>query len=344
MASELVLLTGATGHVGFRTLVFCLRQGFRVRVVLRAAAQEERILRASSIQPFAAQLEFVLIPDLGLSGAFDAALDGVSYVIHAAAPIASVKPSTIGADLTAHYLESTQTQALYLLRSAKSWPNIKRIVFTSSVVAIIDVVTDTDETMHTESTRAVNIAQPPYRSPGEAYTAAKASTLNMCEQWARTEKPHFDLLHIAPGHVFGANELVTDPQEMLLAGSNRIILQPITGKDYISEPGTPVHLDDVATAHVRALHPSVPGNRLLILSSDGVEGCRLDECFDIVAREFPEHVGTTLANNGSLPTRLMKIDCSESLRILGMDLIPYEKQVRDTVAYYLDCVRRQSPK
>ncbi|KAG9240153.1 hypothetical protein BJ878DRAFT_571280 [Calycina marina] len=215
---------------------------------------------------------------------------------------------------------------------------LKRIILTNSLAALIDYVTDTDETVHTESTRATNILQPPYRSLFEAYTAAKVSTLNLTEQWAESEKSAFDLVHIAPGHVFGPNELVTSPEELLLTGTNRIILIPVvTGKAYIMEPGVTVHLDDVAEAHVRALNPSIPCNHLYVLSSGEVAGIKLDDCFEIVARSFPEHVGNTLLNNGSLPSPVFKVDASESARTLGMDFISYEQQVRDAVGYYLEC-------
>jgi nucleoside-diphosphate-sugar epimerase len=244
-------------------------------------------------------------------------------------------------DLATHYFKPTIDAALHLLYSAQSHHAVKRIILTNSLAALIDYVTDTDETIHTESTRATNIQQPPYRSPFEAYTAAKVSTLKSTEQWAESEKPAFDHAHIAPGHVFGPNELVTDPEELLQTGTNRIILVPVTGKAYNIEPGVTVHLDDVAEAHVRALNPSIPGNRLYILSSGGVEGAKLDDCFEIVARNFPEHVGSTLLNNGSLPSSVFKVDASESARILGIDFIPYEQRVRDEVGYYLECVQRQ---
>ncbi|KAH8693386.1 hypothetical protein GQ44DRAFT_635268 [Phaeosphaeriaceae sp. PMI808] len=343
MASELVLLTGATGLIGFRVLVFCLRRGYRVRVALRALAKKARILSTPSIQDLATEtnLTFVEILDISIRAAFDEALQDVDYVIHVAAPIASADPSSIGADLATHYFKSTADAALHLLYSAQAHHTVKRIILTNSLAAIFDHVIDTDETIHTESTRATNILQPPYRSPFEAYTAAKVSTLNLTEQWIESEKPAFDLVHIAPGHVFGQNELVTDPEELLKAGTNRIILMPVTGKAYSTEAGVTVHLDDVAEAHVRALNPSTPGNRLYILSSGGVEGTKLDECLEIVARNFPEHVGSTLLNNGSLPSFVFKVDASESARILGMDFIPYEQQVRDVVGYYLECVQRQ---
>ncbi|KAJ5259399.1 NAD dependent epimerase/dehydratase [Penicillium angulare] len=344
MGSELILLTGATGLIGFRVLVFCLRQGYRVRVVLRDLVKKPGILDTPSIRVLGTEnnLTFVEIPDISSPGAFDDALKDTNYVIHAAAPIASAEPSTIGKDLAVHYLKATTDAALFLLSSAKAHPTVKRVMLTNSLAALIDYITDTDETIHTESTRATNIQQPPFRSPAEAYTAAKIITLKLTEEWVEAQKPAFDLVHMAPAHVFGPNELVTDPKKLLQAGSNRIILAPITGKAYTCEPGVTVHLDDVAEAHVRALDTSIPGNRLYILSSGGLQGTRLEDCFDIVARNFPEHVGNALLNNGTLPTSAFRVDASESARLLGINFIPYDQQVRDTVGYYLDCVQGKS--
>lgn len=345
MATELVLLTGVTGHVGLRVLVFCLRRGYQVRAVLRSSAQEEQIRNARSIRGSATKhnLTFVQIPDLAKPGALDEALQDVDYIIHAAAPIASARSSSIGVDLTTHFLHPTIDHALNLLRAAQAHPTVKRVVLTSSLAAVIDHVTDTEETVHTASTRATNIAQPPFSSPSEAYIAAKVSALNLSERWMQAERPAFDLVHIAPGHIFGPNELTSDPQEMLQTGSNRMILQPvaIAGKVSATEPGVTVHLDDVAEAHVRALDPSVPGNRLYILSSGGLSGSRLDECFEIVAHYFPDYAGSMLPNNGSLPSSVFKVDASESAQALGMSLVSFEQQVRDVVQYFLECIERR---
>lgn len=149
-------------------------------------------------------------------------------------------------------------------------------------------------------------------------------------------------MHIAPGHIFGPNELFTNPAELLQAASNRIILMPVTGSTYPMEIGVTVHLDGVAEAHLRALNPSIPGNRLYLMSSGGVEGTKLDDCFEIVARNFPHHVGSTLPNNGSLPSSVFRVDASESVRLLDIDWIPYEQQVRDLVACYIECVQRRA--
>lgn len=181
--------------------------------------------------------------------------------------------------------------------SAQAQPTIKRVILTNSPAAIYDHVTDTEDTIHTDFTPAVNIPKPPYKTPFEAYTAAKVTTLKLTEQWVKSVQPVFDVVYIAPGHVFGPSELVTDPEELLQAGANRIILAPITGGGYGPESGVTVHLDDVVEAHVRALNPSVPENRLYILCLGNVEGTKLDTCLEIVEREFPEHDGKRLSNN-----------------------------------------------
>lgn len=168
-------------------------------------------------------------------------------------------------------------------------------------------------------------------------------------------------MHLAPGHVFGVNELVDDPRELLGAGSNRIILRAVvesgsesgsgsesslqmqtqTAPAPAPEPGVTVHLDDVAEAHVRTLNPSIPGNRLYILSSGGEMGTRLDLCYGIVARWFPEAVERrVLRGKGSLPSSVFRVDAQESAKVLGMEFRGFEEQVRDVVAYYLLCLER----
>ena len=119
MASELVLLTGATGLIGFRVLIFCLRKGYRVRVALRALAKKAQILSTPSVRDLGTEtnLTFVEIPDISIPRAFDEALQDVDYVIHVAAPIASANPSSIGVDLAPHYFKPTTDAALHLLSS-----------------------------------------------------------------------------------------------------------------------------------------------------------------------------------------------------------------------------------
>ncbi|KAL4985503.1 hypothetical protein BDW68DRAFT_189585 [Aspergillus falconensis] len=325
MPPTLILLTGATGLIGFRILVLCLQHGHRVRVALRTLSAKRRILNTPSIKSLSTtnptltttHLTFTEIPDLTL-------------------PSPSIPPYKTQ-NLEAHYIHPTINTCLNLLSSARAQSSVKRIILTSSLAALIDHAADTEDTVHAATTRAVNVQAPPYSSPSEAYTAAKVGALK---------------------------RLVDDPRELLGAGSNRIILRAVvesgsesgsgsesslqmqmqtqTAPAPAPEPGVTVHLDDVAEAHVRALNPSIPGNRLYILSSGGEMGTRLDECFGIVARWFPEAVERRiLRGKGSLPSSVLRVDAQESAKVLGMEFRGFEEQVRDVVAYYLLCLERR---
>ena len=83
---SLVLLTGATGFIGFRTLVETLKAGYRVRASVRSNEGVQKVRNAASIKPYLDQLEFVLVEDILKDDAYFEAVKGVDYVIHLASP------------------------------------------------------------------------------------------------------------------------------------------------------------------------------------------------------------------------------------------------------------------
>src|SRR5438034_10981539 len=91
MTSDLVLITGVTGHVGFRVLVFALEAGYRVRAAVRNQEKADTILAAPSIKALNpdSRLTFVFVPDILMDGAYDEAVKGVDSIIHIASPLAS---------------------------------------------------------------------------------------------------------------------------------------------------------------------------------------------------------------------------------------------------------------
>jgi uncharacterized protein YbjT (DUF2867 family) len=86
--------------VGFRVLAEALGRGYKVRAVIRNAAQAEQIKATKSVGSHLGQLDFVVVPDLGRSGAFDGVLDNAVAVIHVASPLPShVSPLSIFDDV-----------------------------------------------------------------------------------------------------------------------------------------------------------------------------------------------------------------------------------------------------
>jgi nucleoside-diphosphate-sugar epimerase len=126
MSKSAVFITGATGFIGAQITAFALRAGFNVKLSARREAQIDSLREA--FKEFADRVEFVVVPDITKSGAFDAALQGTEHVIHVASPLA--KP---GEDLLTPAVKGTTS----VLESALKTPSIKKVVITASVASLI---------------------------------------------------------------------------------------------------------------------------------------------------------------------------------------------------------------
>lgn len=88
MAGDLVLLTGATGFVGFAVLRAALEKGYKIRAAVRSEEKAETVRSNPTLQHISEeQLSFVIVPDILSDGAFDAAAESVKYILHVASPI-----------------------------------------------------------------------------------------------------------------------------------------------------------------------------------------------------------------------------------------------------------------
>jgi len=341
MAGELVLITGGSGHIGYRTILEALEAGYRVRAAVRSQPKADKILTAPSIKALSPRdrLTFVEVPDLTADGAYDEAIQGVDYAIHIASPIpSSYEP---GDDIEQHLIKPAIKGTLGILESAKKAESLRRVVITSSVVALIpfkDFISGSSEHVFNESSRALTPKGPFSSGAFETYAAGKVAALNETEAWIEKEKPSFDVIHIFPGFVVGKDELVTDVKDAL-SGTNKEVLNPVTGGDDGYIPGSSVHLHDVAKAHVLALDPKIAGNQGFILSAGGLPGTRWEEAMEVVAKDFkPEVQKGVLPNDGKIVSLPVKIDESKTEEILGLKLLPFEGQVKSVVSHYVELV------
>jgi nucleoside-diphosphate-sugar epimerase len=131
MSQPLVFITGTTGFIGAHVASQTLGAGYRLRISVRKEAQIDA-LRAM-FSEHADQLEFVVIPDLSSPDAFDSALQDVTYVFHIASPL----PGGGGSDFEKDYLQPAVKGTTTLLDAAQNFPSIKRVIITSSAIALI---------------------------------------------------------------------------------------------------------------------------------------------------------------------------------------------------------------
>ena len=98
MSSELVVITGVTGHVGFRILRAALESGYKVRAIVRSEAKAEQLRSNQNLKNIehVSKLHYIIVPDFTVPGAFITAVEGAKYIIHVGSPLASGSPDDGG--------------------------------------------------------------------------------------------------------------------------------------------------------------------------------------------------------------------------------------------------------
>ncbi|OCL06388.1 NAD(P)-binding protein [Glonium stellatum] len=346
MPSDLILITGVTGHLGFRTLILALQAGYRVRAAVRSQSKAETILSNPVFKTLnrSSQLSFIIVPDLTVSGAYDEAVKGVNHVIHIASPI------TNGQTAPEEFQEKLITPAVKgtigMLESAQKTNTVSRIVITSSVVAqipVADFMGRPDYVVEASTRTATPTG--PFNNEFEAYAASKVTALNKTEKWIADRQPSFSVVHIHPSFIIGRDDLITRSQNVM-TGTNAVPLRVVLGNDApYPTPGLSVHNDDVARAHVLALDRTIQGNESFILSynPEGTfDGTTWQNATDIVAREFPEAVAEgLLPNSGKIQTIPLRYDTRKTEEVFGFKHQSYVEQVKSVVGHYLELVAQE---
>lgn len=339
MPSDLVLITGVTGHVGFKVLVDTLERGYSVRAAIRDSSKEDIILKSKSIKAInpGSRLSFVVVKDIIADGAYDEAVKGVKYVIHIASPLANSSISS--EEQEEKVIKPAVKGTMAMLNSAQKTTGIKRIVITSSVVAIIPTMSllgGSKETFDESST--ADPLPAPYAHPFIAYSSSKIIAYKESLKFVAEEKPEFDIVNLMPSFIIGRKELTAAP-ENITDGTNALIMRSILGHNADPLPGCTVHVDDVSRAHVLSLDPKIPGNSSFILNSGGLTGTVWGDAIDIVAKNYPQAVASgVLPNNGVAGTTTCPIDGSKAERTFGFKYLSFEEQVKSVTDHYLELV------
>ncbi|KAF7548167.1 hypothetical protein G7Z17_g7232 [Cylindrodendrum hubeiense] len=342
----LVLLTGATGHVGFAVLLKALESGYNVRVVLRDMSKADSIRCSDPVQKAlssvdAAMLSFVLVADITSPGAFDSVMKDVTYVVHVASPIDRGKFK----DLQAELIEPAMKGTMNVLNSARAVPSVRRVVITSSTSAIAHHLSPPAPGACVAPSDRLSDRRPDTATRGgdEAYSAGKVAALNATDLFLLAANDlHFDVINIMPSYVFGPKGLATSPKDVI-NGSNVFGI----GLALLKESWTSVridaascHVDDVAEVHIRALGyeesgplPLRPGtHRDFTLAVP----FRPEEVREIIMKAFPsqlwEDEGAVFGAKGVYEWYHVDYDVTATEALLGRKLKSFEEQIASSGA------------
>ena len=332
-----ILLTGATGLIGFRVLQTLLSAGHTVRCAVRSEAKMEIISSNPIIEKLSPgnRLSFTIVPDICVDGAYDAALKDITHVLHVGSPV-PIPGREPEKDVYHPIVQGIQG----LLVSALRTPTIKQVIITSSIVANLSPTPSTNPPGSITAASRVQLdpSTPAFTSVFEAYHIGKIHSLNAADAFAVMHSPHFAITHIIPGYVFGRNELATEPSMLLTSSSsNNLLMAMLTGA-VLPVPllGGAAHIDDVAEVHLRALLLA-PTTAAALPRDFGVSvPIVYNDAFDFVAKRFPNAVAEGVFKRGNIPTMPVPWDASETERVLGITFRSFESAVLDLAGQYLD--------
>lgn len=234
-------------------------------------------------------------------------------------------------------------------------PTVRRVVITSSCVILEpseresgsgrkyqrvprlrENVADLVEAYETKQAPSVEVADR-IEDVFEAYTMSKVIAYQAAIDFAKDRKPGFDLVHVLPGYIQGANEL-NETASDLQNGSNSATMGTALGMMVDSPKLTAqVLLEDVAKAHVLALDPKIaPHLSNLAVVGNGGRGIPWDEMAAIVQRYYPQEVKLGILS----PTKgqqdwMTNFDVRSSEQALGFRFAGGADMVKSVVDQYL---------
>jgi dihydroflavonol-4-reductase len=249
--SERVLLTGITGYIGEHCAIELIKQGYEVVGTVRSLNKAETTRQSISKFVSTDRLSFVKA-DLLSDDGWSEAMKGCTYVLHVASPFYMKEPKN-EMEIITPAIEGTKR----VVQEAKK-ANIKRLVLTSSIVAMVSGKPTGKYGVDSWSDCNLNIG---------AYS--KSKTLAELEAWKELKNSHVELTVINPGGVFGPS--IGAKAE---AQNIKMISDIISGKIPMIPDVAMGMIDvrDVAKLHVHALKANgAAGKRFIAASAEPIE-------------------------------------------------------------------------
>lgn len=201
-AGGLVLVTGVNGFLASHISLNLLGQGYKVRGTVRSQEKANWITEAMTRHYHSGSFETVVVPDISVPGAFDAAIKGVQGIVHVANDL------SFGSD--PNEIITPMLRGLNgLLASAAQEPSVQRVVLTSSAIACMSPqpgkVIKIDQNSWNDESIERAWAPPPYEAERcwDVYAALKTSTERAFWQFVKEHKPGFVANAVLPDFIVG---------------------------------------------------------------------------------------------------------------------------------------------
>lgn len=257
--------------------------------------------------------------------------------------------------MTQRFYDPARMGTLTVLETASMIPTVRRVVITSSCVIlepneresgagrksqritrICEIAADLVEAYAVKKAPSDEVADR-ISDVFEAYTTSKVIAYQAAIDFVTDQKRNFDLVHVLPGYIQGANELNETASDML-NGSNSALMGTALGMMVDSPKLTAqVLLEDVAKAHVLALHPNIAPHltNLAVVGNSG-RGIPWDDMAAMIERYYPQKVKLgILSPSKGQQDWMTNFDVRSSEQALGFRFAGGAEMVRSVIDQYL---------
>ena len=338
-----VAVTGAAGFVGAHLVKNLVEHGYAVRACVRDTGREDKMAYLKKIADAGpGSVEFFSC-DLYKAdeGEYDEAFSGCSAVFHVAADIGS-DAATYGKVTPLKMYEGIVDMTAAILESCRKTGTVKRIIYTSSVAAILgrgspdrvaDYIFTEDDwcggTYETLEERYTNEeGEMLWTNEKQAYSKGKLDAERAC--YAFGEKTGIDVVSICPFHIMGP--LLGVPHNTTWQHRLGMALK---GEREMESHGTIkwniIDVRDIAEAQRLAVESEVAtnGSRYCLTAKDESGEPPGDRFLDMLQALFPKHNPC----GGFRPeptTERNRCRCTKAIAELGLQPRTIEDTLRDT--------------
>lgn len=192
-----VLVTGANGFIAAYCIAELLSKGYTVVGTVRRSESVQVVLDAHQKHK---GLSVLVVSDIISPTAFDSAIHGCDGVLHLAAPF-SYAYDDLENDLLIPSIKGTESICI----AATKTESVKRVVLTSSFAAIYDAAKGPcPGKVYTPEDWSPLTYEDGKKGPTPvAYRASKKLAEEAAWKFVQEKKPHWDLVTLCPGMVFG---------------------------------------------------------------------------------------------------------------------------------------------
>ncbi|PWA88945.1 bifunctional polymyxin resistance protein, ArnA [Artemisia annua] len=310
---KVVCVTGASGFIASWLVKLLLARGYTVHATVRSLAdpkKTEHLLALDGAKERLSLYEASLAED----GSFDSAVNGCICVFHTASPVQFIVD-----DPQAQLIDPAVKGTLNVLKSASKVPSLKRVVFTSSISAVVvgakgPVFGDTvDETWFSDPLVC--------QQKNLWYHASKTMAENAAVKFS--QENGLDLVSINPGFAIGP---ILQPT---LSTSSEGFLNLIECGKELSLDGVYRFVDvrDVAMAHILAFENPKANGRYCVVGNV----IHSSVIMKIVDKLYPSLDHSKRSKDGKSLEPLIYNVSRVKVESLGLEFTPMEVSIKDTI-------------